>query len=620
MQQLKQVSRFTSNKNNDEAGLRIDIDEETIENLMYLVTDINNPYRSKKMLRNVYSLIDKMDLSVYDERPMHKLYLQVITSIIDCYLYKDITTPSILQSEITEEYPESKKILRDFFSDIDDGFYNNEALLENDISRYLCKYIEDRLTYYSIFKIKDQLQPIFDMVDEYDTNLSLINQSYTKIIERAYADCMKNKMEEENSMDDFSSSDDSSADKIIERTIESYQNPNNRVHTGIKLFDKMLSGGFENGRFYLACGLPKSFKSGLLLECLVWACKYNKFDDVEEDKKPVVFYLTMENSVRETINRLYLILTGKSIKEYTLVKAKKLLYKEFLDKTGVGIEIKYRANKTISTLDFDNMITDIETEGKKVVFAIQDYTKRIRSSHPDKELRLELANVSDDFCTIAKRRNIPILSAAQLNRVAMQEVEKYTQSGGKDIAKLLNSSHIGESSGLIENADCSFTLFKEVVAETDECYLAIKLLVSREEYPEVTYFAQRFVGGIHSLQLEEDLDLDKSLSVTSIAKAATDNFNPNDSRTKVTKRRGGRVSANLEYYDEGDDDDIDFEEDDNEIEDKASKRVNEQNPTPKKRTKNKSKKVKNFKSRSSTSNLVTEEDEELLNENEEEFS
>ena len=109
-------------------------------------------------------------------------------------------------------------------------------------------------------------------------------------------------------------------------------------------------------------------------------------------------------------------------------------------------------------------------------------------------------------------------------------------------------------------------------------------------------------------------------SVTSIAKAATDNFNPNDSRAKVTKRRGGRVSTNLEYYDEGDDDDIDFEEDDDEIEDKASKRVSEQNPTPKKRSKGKSKKVKNLKSRSSTSNLVTEEDEELLSENEEAFS
>jgi len=45
---------------------------------------------------------------------------------------------------------------------------------------------------------------------------------------------------------------------------------------------------------------------------------------------------------------------------------------------------------------------------------VQDYIKRIRSTVNHKELRFELSIVSDEFASIAKEREIPILTAMQL--------------------------------------------------------------------------------------------------------------------------------------------------------------------------------------------------------------
>jgi len=52
---------------------------------------------------------------------------------------------------------------------------------------------------------------------------------------------------------------------------------------------------------------------------------------------------------------------------------------------------------------------------QNICFLAQDYVKRIRSTVNHKELRFELSIISDEFASIAKEREIPILTAMQLN-------------------------------------------------------------------------------------------------------------------------------------------------------------------------------------------------------------
>lgn len=614
MSQLKQVTKFSKKGNNSNEKIKIEIDETTLDDFLYFIPDVRNKYRTKKFLRNLKKLLEISDMSVYAESPELNLKINVILQLIECYLNKEMTTTSVIINEIKTILPETKKLYKDYFMDLEEFSTDNsgETFIELDVGKYLCRYVEDRLNYCNMFKAKELLMPLFKKLESEEENLTSLNKIYSDAIERVYSDNIKCRTREEYSLDDFSSTDEDNVDTILDKTIKEYQNPNNRISTGIKCFNDLLGGGFENGRFYLACGLPKAFKSGTLLNFIIWGMKYNKYE-LENGLKPTIFYLTQENSTKETINRIYVNLTGKSIANYTLKEAKKILQDEVFNKYGICLEIKYRPNKSINTLDFDNFISDIETEGKKVVLAVQDYTKRIRSSNPDKELRLELANVADDFCSIAKRRNIPIISAAQLNREAMREAEKLMNKKSTDIAKMLSTSHIGESAGLIENADCSFVIYREKIEETGEQYLGVKLLVSREEEPKITYFAQRFENG---MKLEEDIDLDKSLSLTSISKAVTDNFSPNKARKKLSKKTRGKI----EYMD-SEDDDIDFDEDgitsDEDIEEETIKEKprrpvsNKSKSTTKKKTSTKKKKTTSNK-KGVTKAIIAKEDEELL--------
>jgi hypothetical protein len=240
----------------------------------------------------------------------------------------------------------------------------------------------------------------------------------------------------------------------------------------------------------------------------------------------------MENSVRETINRLFVYLTGKSIKHLDFDSAMKLLNNLIRTKYGINLVIKYRRPKSVSTMDFNSMIDEIESENNEVILAVLDYTKRIKSSSPNSELRIELATIADDLCSIAKARNIPIVSASQLNRVAYQAVENAVARGKKDIIKDLNTSHIGESVGLIENPDVVFFINKEYDELTDEKFLSIKMVASRIETEEERggyTFVQKYENG---MKLEEDCDLSYSLSKKSISSNLVDNFDPNKFRNK----------------------------------------------------------------------------------------
>lgn len=130
---------------------------------------------------------------------------------------------------------------------------------------------------------------------------------------------------------------------------------------------------------------------------------------------------------------------------------------------------------------------------------------------------------------------------------------------------------------------------------------------------KITYFAQRFENG---MKLEEDIDLDKSLSLTSISKAVTDNFSPNKARKKLSKKTRGKI----EYMD-SEDDDIDFDEDgitsDEDIEEETIKEKprrpvsNKSKSTTKKKTSTKKKKTTSNK-KGVTKAIIAKEDEELL--------
>ena len=82
--------------------------------------------------------------------------------------------------------------------------------------------------------------------------------------------------------------------------------PSRRLITGMQGLNIMLGGGLESGRVYIFLGITGIGKSMLLLNLAYQIKKYNtKYQRKDPTKIPTVVYLTMENSVVESVTRLY---------------------------------------------------------------------------------------------------------------------------------------------------------------------------------------------------------------------------------------------------------------------------------------------------------------------------
>lgn len=325
-------------------------------------------------------------------------------------------------------------------------------------------------------------------------------------------------------------SDKFSLMNAVSDLIEKKKNPRNKIKTGIKTLNTMLNGGFEAGRVYLAASVAKGGKSLFLLTIgALGAIKYNKHIKAKNpNMKPVVLYLTQENSISETIERVWSYMEGSEC-DLSVLNPEEVsteIDKEFFkseDPQALGLEIKYRSDHSINTMDLNGIIDELAIQGKEVVFLVQDYCKRIKSTRPEKELRMELGAIADEFCVIAKERDIPILTATQLNRDAFkifQEMGETAIQKQMDINKRLGSHNIGESIDLIQNVDYAFIVARSEQTKQlsedvfkKEFYLHVKLLANRGKDVPIDNFIHPFETE-NNFRIVEDIYDAKSSSIT----------------------------------------------------------------------------------------------------------
>jgi len=337
---------------------------------------------------------------------------------------------------------------------------------------------------------------------------------------------------------------------LLDKIIRQERNPTAKIKTGLRAINEVLNGGWENGRLYVALGLAKGWKSSFLLNAAIWAVKYNKLESKNTNLKPVVVYLTMENSIDETVQRIWAHCFGNDsmMSAYEPAVAARMLEEQRIFTPNrpdlPELVIWHRSTKSISTADMNAMLDDLEKDGKECVFLVQDYLKRIRSTVNHKELRFELSYITDEFASIAKERGIPILTAMQLNRESFREFEATsTMEGQISAVEKMGAHNVGESIDIIQNCDMAFILgrtqntklneFDEV--EFSDRYLIFKLIASRGKTPKLISFKHRFKDQ-NDLALIEDINLPKSMSILTAEDVAKDRIATNGIKTQGKRR------------------------------------------------------------------------------------
>jgi ribosomal silencing factor RsfS len=478
--------------------------------------------RTRKALSNIQKLFNSIDYSIYKENEIELLNrIWIIKTTLKGRLQEGLENNEMVMSYCRED-PECD----DYKSDILQVVVNEKPLSYAE-SKYLLKQIEDRLNFGYALAIRDVFNELFNQMNPYDL------RSFKSIMDDLYEISvalvnMKRRNATVGADQEFSLQEDVFKN-VLADAMAVLKNRNRIFITGIQRLNTILAPGYIGGRLYTYLAFPGGGKSQILLDAALDIKKYNKDIKCDDsDKRPAVLFITLENSIEETIERIFnIVASDDDIRNYTPKQVEKMLRERgelFLaDKNGIDIIIRYYKNRSIDVNDIYGIIQDLADDGIEVVSLIVDYLKRLRPIEKGDSEKEELKNISNELKDLATILRIPVITAQQLNRTSSAIVDAALQAKKEDVTRLVGRDGVAGAWEIIENSDVVIVINKEKKADTGDLYLTFKLLKRRyashesdATLRELEYFNHPYDKG-SSIRLVPDIDMDEPISLTSLS-------------------------------------------------------------------------------------------------------
>ena len=400
-------------------------------------------------------------------------------------------------------------IVNGFEIDIDFIDFNDIEIDANSIM-WVHQMVSEALEYAFVYDATDYMLDLCTKIQSSDYQH---RGNYIREFE-ALVDNLKNqfrKVKTDNSLTDmtFSLRGEQFA-QVVTETYNLITNPSRRLICGMQGLNEMIGGGFESGRVYMLLGITGIGKSVSLLNLVYQLKKYNKnYKTKDPTKTPCILMLTMENTVVETITRLFDLSTNGNLgmANYTIDEVLRKLREEgelvLNDDSPIDIVIKYKANKSVDTSYLYTLVDDLEDDGYEVICLVQDHVKRIRSIYNSPDLRIELGDIVNEFKVFAATKDIPVITNSHLNRDAARIIEEGNSKSSKtDITMKLGKSNAGESLLMMDNIDAAIIINLDFDDEGNK-YMVYSLVKMRDK-TERTYIAQPFLYG-SGIRMVEDV-------------------------------------------------------------------------------------------------------------------
>ena len=501
--------------------LPIKIDITTLDmTIQFLYKD--GALKTRKALTNIDKLFKSLDKDIYTEKEVELTNrIWIIERTLEGYLRE-----GLVQEEVVKNYCKLDSECDDYKASILDQITSQKKQINYEESKYLLRQIDERLAFGYTVTLKHIVQELFALIDESDP------RSYKSLQDDLYqiANSIINIKRRTNSLgaDQTFSLQDEVFETVLFDSMEKLNNRNRIFITGIKHLNTFLAPGYMSKRLYTYLAFPGGGKSQILLKTAWDIKKYNSGIECKNpDHRPAVLMITMENSIEETIERIFnMVSSDDDIRNYSPKQVKKMLKKDGLtvtDKDNIDIIIKYYPNRSIDTNDLYGIIQDLEDEGVEVIALILDYVKRIRPSEKAMTEKEELKNITNELKDLATYWDIPVITAQQLNRTASAIVDAAIQAKKSDVTKLVGRDGVAGAWEIIENSDVVIIINREKKLGTDEVYMTFKLLKRRyrsadndEKLRELEYFNHPYAKG-SSIRLVDDIEMGESISLTSLS-------------------------------------------------------------------------------------------------------
>lgn len=499
---IKRSRASSSNNQNDLPKINIQLDIPTL-NMMcrFVISDSTYVRRyDLSQLKKFMNVVDTVSMAAYSIEIKERL--DFINIALEARLNLRLTNKDAIYSYISSKFPKDIE-----FITIDDVISREEVGWVNETVSETLKY---SFIYEDIPKLRELCNEFMetsighrgDIVNKFESfNTKMTNQF------------REAKVQDSNSTI-FSLKGELFENQITD-TYNAIISPSRRLQTGMVGFN-MLTGGLENGRVYMLVGDSGVGKSLTLLNIMVQLKRYNKdYKTKDPTKTPCICMLTMENTMVESLTRLFALVAPNNAQMHSYQSLNdiiRIMREEgglvVSEDSPIDIVIKYKPNHSVSTDYLYELYDELSDMGYEMICLIQDHVKRIRASEGDKEFRIELGNIVNEFKVFAADKDIPILTDSHVNRQGSITIEKGAARGVADVTKRIGKGDVGESSMMIENLDMAIVINKEW-DEFNTMYMCFSAIKMRDN-SQTPYIAQPFVSG-SSIKLVEDVNLPKPM-------------------------------------------------------------------------------------------------------------
>lgn len=442
--------------------------------------------------------------------PSKSIYCLVASRIIS-FIEKNINSISLI-IEVMRDEGEDEEIITnvEFLRD------NPTIKTQAEVTR-LCVVLADYIKFSKILKLKNSFLSTLDMIDDDDANIKADVDTLYKLsteIVNAY-----NVTNIANVSHTFDTNDTEAMKNVVAET-KDVRSADKVILTGIRGLNTLLSPGYLSGCLYVYAGLPGNYKSGILLKSHVDTLRFNEhLKNTTNGKTPISMYISMENTMAQTVRRLWSLLFPTADMSMFSVDEITEMINNTLTEKGMRSVILYYGYREKSTADLANIIRSYNDENNEVVAVHLDYIKRIRPGRTDAAAtaneKAELNAIMNELKLICSQFNIPIVTGHQLNREAARMVDDVVKQGGfNKTDQALGRANISVAWEVMEVADFLALINIENNGETK--MLMIKAAKQRDidssTDSTITAIRHPFISP-QSFALKDDIMENVSLSI-----------------------------------------------------------------------------------------------------------
>lgn len=473
-------------------------------------------YTTKAQIQSIYKLIHHVNIEDYDAYPDIMDRIELIQRLTEVIVDDGVQDYDIIRSHLEETCKSP-----DLFLKVD---LTPNQLSEADVKK-VYTMIEERLQCVYIYEADEDIEECFSELRSSNC------VSYFSVIKRL-KDLLSDLLANLQSLDEsnyiikrFNFSGEDMIDNL-DKIVKNAQRPTAILQTGIRQLNAILSPGFYGGRFYVFLGCTGKFKSGTLLNIADQIRLYNpQIKAVENGLRKSILFLTLENSVNETVERLVDMYSGvdDDLRDMTTNQIVELLREQghftFTDNDGIDIEIMYFPSLELRVNMIPSIIREMRERGKEPIAIIVDYIDKIESNqYNGGDDRLRIGYAATNLKALANEFNIPVITAMQVNREADALLDAAMRDNKEDLAQLVGSSSVGLCWKLMWEADWTCFVYPERQRSTGQLFLSfrrLKIRGKKKDSRAMDYFNHPFTNE-KEIMLACDVMLDHSLSIVSL--------------------------------------------------------------------------------------------------------